>query len=193
MKFERIAAIAMSVSVVGMSVCACSTEPEPVSSDINVISTQEQNNTIPSGSMDPEAEVSNFVFDYSGYKMIINTAWDESAIAGEEYDVTLNPSCAHQGEAYIYYLKGGSIEVNTDKYPGATEEVISRIVLLDDTITTVEGVYVGNTVEQVKAAYGEPAEETETIIIYKKGSSELHFVIDENGAVAEIDYMTQQV
>ena len=43
MKFARVAALILGVSMVGAGIAACSNEPEPVSSDINVISTQGQN------------------------------------------------------------------------------------------------------------------------------------------------------
>ena len=187
----KAAVVAMGLSIAGMSFCACSAEPEPVSSDVNVISTQNQNsgNTLPSGSIDANAESENFVFEYSGVKFIVNSALDVNSIPDDDYDVKPNASCAHQGMAYIYDLKGGSIELFTDQYPDSPDEVISVIMLLDDTVTTAEGIYIGNTVEQVKAAYGEPAEETSTLLIYTKGSSRLQFSIDENGTVTEIDYL----
>ena len=40
MKIVKAAALIMSLSIAGMSLAACSNEPEPVSSDINIISTQ---------------------------------------------------------------------------------------------------------------------------------------------------------
>ena len=43
MKFTKIAALALGLTMVGTAVAACSNEPEPVSSDINIISTQGQN------------------------------------------------------------------------------------------------------------------------------------------------------
>ena len=54
MKFTKAAALIMSLSIVGVSVAACNNEPEPVSSDVNVISTQQQNsgNGSPAGTVD---------------------------------------------------------------------------------------------------------------------------------------------
>ena len=40
MKFAKTAALIMSLSIAGAALCACNNQPEPVSSDINVIATQ---------------------------------------------------------------------------------------------------------------------------------------------------------
>ena len=63
MKFTKTAALILSLSIVGVGVAACSNEPEPVSSDINIISTQAQGGTgatAPSGSIDENAEENNY-------------------------------------------------------------------------------------------------------------------------------------
>lgn len=193
MKFTKAAALVMSLSIVGMSVCACQKDPEPVSSDINVISTQNQNNgqTAPTGGIDANAESQNFVFDYKGIKFIVNTAIDEDSFANEDYDVKDQASCAGQGMAKVFTFKGGSFFIETTP---STNDVfpISIIALCDDTVATAEGIYIGSTIEQVKAAYGEPETEADTVMTYSKGSSELVFNI-ANGAVTGIFYKATEI
>ena len=65
------------------------------------------------------------------------------------------------------------------------------ILLGDDTVSTAEGIFIGNTVEQVKAAYGNPDESsTEDSIVYIKGSSQLTFQISD-GKVVTIAYQAK--
>lgn len=186
MNLKKTAALLMSLSIVGVSVAACSNEPEPVSSDVNVIATQDQN----SGSGESDAPVAaaaasdNFVFKYAGVDLIVNTDIDDSKFSDDDYEVSEVASCAGQGLASLYSFKNGSFSVET--MVGA--DTIVRIALVDDTVTTAEGVYIGQTIDDVKAVYGEPTESSETLYIYTKGTSELRFQIDGNGKVTEIDY-----
>ena len=188
MKFTKAAVLVLSLSMVGMGVCACSNEPEPVSSDVNVISTQNQNtnNSAPSASIDANAESENFVFVFSGAKLIVNTAMNEDDFNEDDYEYFESASCAGQGLSKIYTFKGGSFTVSTN--PVGDEDSISSIALFDDTVATAEGIYIGQTVDDVKSAYGEPDTATEKTLTYIKGSSELEFVVDDNNVVTNIIY-----
>lgn len=177
----------MSLSIAGLTLAACSNEPEPVSSDINIISTQAQNTNVslPNGHVDPNAESENFVFKYNGCDFVVNTVVDESKFPEGEYDAQLQASCAGQGMATNYKFKGGSFWAET--YPGSDSLYI--VTLCDDTVTTAEGIYIGSTMDKVKEVYGEPATATDTLLVYEKGSSELRFNFDANGAVNGIFYI----
>ena len=187
MKFARVAALILGVSMVGVSFAACSNEPEPVSSDINVISTQGQNaGSETSGTADAgNAASENYVFVYSGVNFIVNADIDESGFTeGTDFEVTEVASCAGQGMASLYTFKGGSFSVETV----VGSDKIARIALCDDSVSTAEGLYIGKTIDDVKAVYGEPTESSSALYIYKKGTSELRFQIDGDGKVTEIDY-----
>ena len=86
--------------------------------------------------------------------------------------------------AKLYTFKGGSFSVETI----VGTDKIARIAIVDDTVSTAEGIFIGKTVDDVKAVYGEPSESSGALYIYKKGSSELRFQIDGEGKVTEIDY-----
>ena len=94
MKIVKAAALLMSLSIVGMSLCACAGEPEPVSSDINIISTQAQN----TGSA-VETSAAPYVFDYNNF--IIGTPIDRSKLP-ENYDEVMQASCAGVGLATVF-------------------------------------------------------------------------------------------
>ncbi len=189
MKFTKAAALIMSLSIVGVSVAACNNEPEPVSSDINVISTQQQNsgNGTPAGTVDAKAESENYVFVYKGVNLIVNTEFDESKFSEDDYEIYEVESCAGQGMTTEYDFKGGSVQVET--FTGSI--VISRIAVNDAAVTTAEGVYVGQTTDDIKAVYGEPSWTTEAMYVYEKGSSELRFLLDGEGKITNIMYMAK--
>ena len=175
----------MSLSIVCAGVAACSNEPEPVSSDVNIISSQGQNSGESSAAVSggDNAASENFVFKYAGVDLIVNTDIDDSKFSDDDYEVSEVASCAGQGLASLYSFKNGSFSVET--MVGA--DTIVRIALMDDTVTTAEGVYIGQTVDDVKAVYGEPSESSDSLYIYTKGTSELRFQFID-GKVNEIDY-----
>ena len=187
MKFARVAALLLSLSIVTAGIAACSNEPEPVSSDINVISTQGQNSGADaSGNSAGENTASeNYVFVYSGVNFIVNSDIDDSSFnEGADYELSEVASCAGQGMAKLYTFKGGSFSVETI----VGTDKIARIAISDDTVSTAEGIYIGKTLDDVKAVYGEPSSSSNTLYIYTKGTSELRFQIDGEGKVTEIDY-----
>lgn len=184
MKFTKAAALILSLSIVGAMAAGCNNDPEPVSSDINVISTQSQNSgSGANATVDDKAASENYVFKYQGVDFIINTDIDISKFADSDYDMDQVASCAGQGLASQYSF-GSTFFVETD----VGSDVIVWIKLFDDTVSTAEGVYIGQTVDDVKAVYGEPSEATDHLMVYTKGSSELRFEIAE-GKVTSINYM----
>lgn len=198
MKFTKVAALMMGLSMAGATLCACNNAPEPVSSDINVISTQSQvgpgnGETINVADIDKNAASTNYKFSYKGVDIICNAAFDDSKFDKNEYELTQQASCAGQGLDYVYVFKGGSFQVVSHPMDDNSGEAkVMYVMLCDDTVATAEGVYIGNTVDQVKAAYGEPDAEksTEALLIYIKGSSFLQFEVDDKNVVVGITYFS---
>ncbi len=196
MKFTKVAALMMGLSIAGATLCACNNAPQPVSSDINVISTQSQvgpgnGETIKVADIDKNAASGNFKFTYKGVDIICNAAFDDSKFDKNEYEMTQQASCAGQGLDYVYVFKGGSFQVVSHPMDDNSGEAkVMYVMLCDDTVATAEGVYIGNTVDQVKAAYGEPGEQEDTFLKYFKGTSFIQFDIDEKGVVSAITYFS---
>lgn len=87
-----------------------------------------------------------------------------------------------------YTYKGGSFSISTN--PSGNSDIISSIMLNDDTVSTAEGICIGSSADDVTAAYGEASNSTETTITYEKGSSSIVFVL-QDGKVNNIIYNAQ--
>ena len=72
--------------------------------------------------------------------------------------------------------------------PEGEKDLVNAVVLTDDSVTTPEGIYIGSSPEDVRGAYGTPAEEGETALIYTRGGVKLTFIL-ENGKVCSIEYL----
>lgn len=86
----------------------------------------------------------------------------------------------------IYTFPG--FEMDTYSLEGV--DYVSAVILLDDTVSTPEGVCIGDTPDKVKQAYGEPLEEQDTVLKYSKGDMNLQFIL-KNGTVASVEYTTK--
>ena len=198
MKFTKVAALMLGLSMAGATLCACNNAPQPVSSDISVIGSQSQvgpgnGETINVADIDKNAASSNYKFTYKGVDIICNAAFDDSKFDSSEFEVKQEASCAGQGLDNVYNFKGGSfIVVSHPMDDNNGEAKVMYVMLCDDTVATAEGVYIGNTAEQVKAAYGEPDAEksTDKLLYYFMGSSFLQFELDDKGVVVGITYFS---
>lgn len=111
---------------------------------------------------------------------------DMSAIAdqlGEPKSYFEAASCAFEGLDKIYTY--ASFEIET--YPQDTADCIKSIVLKDDTVSTVEGVSIGDSEDKVRETYGVPSEESTGRLVYQKENTNLVFVVN-NGVVISIEY-----
>ena len=102
---------------------------------------------------------------------------------GEADSYFESPSCAFEGidKTYTY----GSIEVDT--YPMEEKDYISAIVFKDDSVTTLEGVGIGDSVDKVKEVYGADGKGEGGMLVYMKDGMKLCFIIQDD-AVAAIEY-----
>ena len=196
MKTSKILAAALAASMM-LAMAACSNDAAPVSSDVNVISTEAQGNNPQQGAgvevtVDPNAADTNFAFSYEGVDVIVGTDMNSlvdslNAAAGEPQYFEA-ASCAGDGMSKTYTYKGGSFSISTN--PSGNSDIISSIMLNDDTVSTKEGICIGSTADEVTAAYGESANATETTMTYDTGSSSIVFVL-QDGKVNNIIYNAQ--
>lgn len=192
MNCKKILAAALGATMI-MSLCACSNTSETLSSDVNVLSSQAQGrvlNTEPLVTIDANAASSNYVFTYNGVDIVVSTAMNDilsslNAAAGEPQYFE-SASCAGQGMSKTYTYNGGSFTISTN--PAGSDDVIASISLFDDSVATAEGIYIGSTIDDVQAAYGEATSSTDTTFTYEKGSSVLVFIANADGVVTNIIY-----
>ncbi|MBO5279378.1 MAG: hypothetical protein J6B06_07810 [Lachnospiraceae bacterium] len=102
---------------------------------------------------------------------------------GEPLSCLEAASCAFQGTDHIYNF--GAYEITT--YEKGSREYIYDIYLLDDSVTTAEGIYIGCSKADMEAAYGTNYEEATGAYTYKKDGMTLQF-ITENGIITAIRY-----
>ena len=93
-------------------------------------------------------------------------------------------SCAFDGLDKTYTYAGYVILTR----PDGKKDYINSIQLTDDSVQTPEGAYIGMTTEAVKGIYGDPTEETATLLSYTDGNTTLNFVL-KDAKVISIEYL----
>lgn len=91
-------------------------------------------------------------------------------------------SCAFEGMDKIYTY--GSVQITT--YTEKDVDYIYTIVLMDDGVTTPEGLYIGADKASVVNAYGE-FDEDQNVVIYTRGNSSITVGL-RDGVVVSITY-----
>ncbi len=100
-----------------------------------------------------------------------------------EYEYFEAPSCAFQGMDKTYTYAG--FELMT--YEQDKVDYVLSITLRDDSLTTPEGVTIGSSLADVKTAYGDDFTQDENSYQYKKGSTFLTFIVEDD-AVTSVEY-----
>lgn len=127
---------------------------------------------------------SGFVFTYKGTDISMNApAAGILAALGEPKSQTEEPSCAFDGMDKTYYF--GSFYLAT--YPMPDGDYVYSVWLVDDSITTAEGIYIGAPEADVEKAYGAENYNGSNAYIITKGDSKLTVLI-EAGIVSSIQY-----
>lgn len=133
------------------------------------------------------------VYGFVSGETLLYAGADPAVLAalGEPQDKLEAPSCVHPGFDRIYYYAG--FEVNTQP-TAAGGEVIVSVYLTDDSVSTPEGIYIGATLDAVKAAYGETAPAADNAMLYRYTKTDagvtgtVNFLVDANGTVTSIYY-----
>ena len=104
------------------------------------------------------------------------------AILGEPASYFEAESCAFKGLDKVYTYSGFTVSTNPKD---DNTDLICSILLTDDSVTTIEGVYIGSPASAVIEKYGEPSGD---IYSYEKNGVSLVFVV-ENDTVVSIEYL----
>jgi len=131
--------------------------------------------------------VEGYVFTYKGTEVRVNTDMNKILSSlGDDYSYFEAASCAGLGMSKTFTYGGGSVVISTN--PNGAVDVISSIALYDDTVQTPEGIYIGCSKDQVKAAYSNPTDETDTTLSYELNDTMLVFIFNGDGNVVNILY-----
>lgn len=149
-------------------------EKDKTSVDTN--NNSKNSNNDDSNTKDENVE-SNFAFTSNN---IIITIDDEAEGILDQLGEPMNyfeaPSCAYQGLDKTYYYNGFELTTYTDK----GIDYIANILLVDDSVTTDEGIYIGSNKNDVINAYSNNYVESTGQYTYSKGDSELQFVFKDD-------------
>lgn len=187
---KKIIAILLSILML-FALTACGKPAEqPVNTTTNPVVDATTADTTPTDTAPEEVtEAQNadsqepgFVFTFEGVDLTPGEAFDAAALP-EALSVFQVPSCAIEGTDNVYSY--GAIEVTA--FDDGTGEVIYSVYIADANTPTNEGLYIGDTVDHVVAAYGEDYVRDGNQITYQKGNTLLILVL--NGEyVQSIDF-----
>lgn len=92
-------------------------------------------------------------------------------------------SCAFEGLDKVYTYNSYVIKT----YPQGSKDYVSEIILMDDSVTTAEGICIGSNAAAVEAAYGTNYTENGKMHVYTKDGMKLGLIIEDD-AVTSIQY-----
>ena len=92
-------------------------------------------------------------------------------------------SCAFEGLDKTYTYSGFTIITRPEE-----TDLVTSILLTDDSTATPEGIYIGSPAESVTAAYGAADKQADTLLSYTRGGTTLNFILN-NGVVISIEYL----
>lgn len=145
---------------------------------------EEETTVVPEETTAPEQVVDEdvFSFTYQGVALVPGNAFDSAALPEAE-SVYQVPSCAIEGTDNVYSY--GDIEVTA--FNDGSGEVIYSVYIVDANTPTAEGLYIGDTLDQVIAVYGEDYTQENGQVTYQKGNTLLVIILDGD-YVASVDF-----
>ena len=168
-----------------VALAGCGGEDEKVIDGSKNQNTEAMQNNQTEDNKQPETTKSNgYVFTFDGVEVKIDAdAAEYVAKLGEPASYYETPSCAFDNLDKFYTYHGFEI----DTYYSNGKDLVLGVVLLDDTVSTMEGLSIGDAQDKVATVYGEPTEKTENSATYKKDNMKLVFIF-KDGVVAAIEY-----
>lgn len=134
------------------------------------------------------AKTEGFVYDANGVAVAMDASAEEIVTSlGEPISYFESASCAFEGLDKTYTYDGFTLNTYPDK---DGKDMVSSVVLNDDTVQTKEGAKLGMTSSEIEGLYGTDYTDSNGSYIYEKGGMKLMFVITD-GAVTSIQYSTK--
>lgn len=106
---------------------------------------------------------------------------------GEPNEKTASPNCVYDGAVYEYIYDGFTLQVNEQ---GDGKNTLLIATISDTAYQTADGIAIGDTLETVKEAYGEPTEGNDYYVVYELSDTVCLTFELEDGKVALILYET---
>lgn len=155
-----------------------------------VISGDESRPSSGSEKQDSEANTAakGYTFSYQG----VTIGMDVSVAPvleklGEPVEYFEAESCAFEGMNKIYTYNSFVVET----YPDQEKDLISRVILKDDSIATPEGIAIGDSRTKVEEVYGADGATEGNSVVYSKEGMKLSFIFNaSDDSVISIEYMS---
>ena len=126
-----------------------------------------------------------FTLPYNGQTIKIDAKADGLVAAyGTPKQYQELPTCGKGDLDKLYDF--GSVRIRTYQISGV--DYVSVIELMDDLVTTAEGVAIGNAQDAVLTAYGEADQKTDTAWIYHATGMDLEFHFHSDHTIKSIVY-----
>ncbi len=136
----------------------------------------------PDGRGPEDESAEKYAFISGGVDLVPGMKWDKEApITGEPISYFEAKSCVFEGIDRMYTYAGFEVDVSPDADGG---ESVTSIWLLDDSVTTPEGAYIGCSREYVEKIYGESTLAQENGLSYEKGGISLEFAFRDDVVVS---------
>lgn len=162
---------------------ASSADASSVQSNIPSDSTQSTHTSVETQSQ-ASTPSNTYTFTYGSTTIAMNAdASSVLATLGEPKSYTEEESCAFEGLSKTYYF--GSFYLET--YPDGSTDRIYCVWLVDDSVTTEEGIYIGSSQEQVENTYGTQCYNGRNAYVIESDDCILTIII-ENNVVNSIQY-----
>ncbi len=107
---------------------------------------------------------------------------------GKPVDYFESESCAFGDLDKVYTYSGFRV----DTYQLDGKDYVMDVVFTDDTVSTTEGLSIGDSASDMKDAYGDPTTEDATQAIYEKGEMKLVFLLDGD-TIKTIEYLSKKL
>ncbi len=165
--------------VMMLSMVACTNNNDSNSNETNTTNANKEDSSL------EVVEPKGYLFNYKEMDIEVNVlATDVIDNLGEPKSYFESASCAFQGLDKIYSYSG--FNINTYEVDGVDH--ILSIDLLDDSVSTKEGIEIGSSKDKVISAYGECSNGADNSYEYIKDGMKLH-IIFENDIVTAIEYL----
>lgn len=183
--------LAMTMAAALLLLAGCGDSERVISGEVVNVTTGsqvqevagEQEGLQPSSQQEQTTAVKGYVFVTGGVTVEMDGDMAPVLAAlGEPASYFEAASCAFEGLDKIYTYNGFEI----DTYPAQDTDLVSAVILKDDSVTTAEGICIGDSLEKLLAAYGEGNREN-GMLVYEKDDMKLCFILQDDSVIS-IEY-----
>ena len=188
----------LSTVLLTVLLCGCGNNAKVIEGDVQTKTTgsemtagTESEEEVKVVEADTEEQTVQAAEKYKGYTFVykdVTIEMDADAAPiieqlGEPDSYFEAPSCAFEGIDKMYTY--GGLEVDT--YPTDDKDYISSVIFKDDTLITMEGIGIGDSVSSLEETYGTKWNDEDGMMVYEKDGMKLCFIVADDSVIS-IEY-----